>query len=185
MNQYEIQESCGCCHFIKETLDTFEASERPRNITIQRCLLLLLHPIDKYIDLLVIEASHPSDQRRFSSWILVPPQNIFILLTIHSDVVVVRQPFVRTSGGRTTICDILPLELLVVNLCSAFHISLRAYSSLRHIISWSQHRLKEEHVIAASRNRHTIDFDSNVPRRRKYFYAFARGFQLPDAVSMG
>lgn len=85
--------------------------------------ILLQRPINKHIDLLVIEASEASNARGLRSRILVPPQNIFLRLTIDSDVVVVRQTFIRTSGRCIALCDILPLQLDAVSAFSVLEAS--------------------------------------------------------------
>jgi hypothetical protein len=88
-----------------------------------RSILLLLHPINKHIDLLIIEASEASNARGFSSRILVPPQDIFMRLAVDRDVVVVGHTFIRTPGRCFALCDILPLELDAVSAFSVLHVS--------------------------------------------------------------
>jgi len=88
-----------------------------------RSILLLLHPINIHIDLLIIEASEASNARGLSSRILVPPQDIFMRLAVDRDIVVVRQTFIRTSGRCLALRDILPLELDAVSAFSVLHVS--------------------------------------------------------------
>ena len=67
--------------------------------------------INEDINLLIIEARHPLNQRRLSGRMLVPPQYIFMLLAIDNYAVVVRYAFVRASSPIVAISDILPIDL--------------------------------------------------------------------------
>ena len=50
--------------------------------------LLLFQTINVYVDFLIIKTNIASNQSRLQCWRLVPPDQIFVLLTVHHNIVV-------------------------------------------------------------------------------------------------
>ena len=101
------------CHRKSKTeiIDSAKPSNKPE------VLLLLPNPINIHLDFLIIKAGQTSNKRRLCSRILIPPDNIFILITIDSDVIVVRYSLVRAPGCRIAVRNVLPSKARTVSYC--------------------------------------------------------------------
>lgn len=68
--------------------NTVSTAEQYVSCTRQATFLLLLDTINIQINLLVIKTNMASDQSRLQYWSFIPPDQIFVLLTVHNNIVV-------------------------------------------------------------------------------------------------